>query len=69
MKSSGTNLCQRGEDRLSITHILRGELETEGDNRKARHAALDDGVTGRRISGSVEIATDACKLSLTGLYR
>jgi len=47
---------------LSITHILRGHLESDFDVGQPGHAAPHDHVAGRRVAGSVQVATESRKL-------
>ena len=47
---------------LSITHKFSSHLEADLDIGEARHSAPDDYVAWRRITGAIEIATEAGEL-------
>jgi hypothetical protein len=54
---------------LSITHMVGTQKEADLDIREPGHPTPDDGITGRGITGAIQVATEACKLCQTGFQR
>jgi hypothetical protein len=60
------NSCM-GSMNLSITHKFGSHLEADLDICEARHSAPDDYVAWGRITGAIEIATEAGELQQAGV--